>query len=169
LHGTGEAWIPLRPAEDAGSAAKKQRGKSETQSSGPRFQYKGLFPAIDEASRVSFVYRHRLDHLVSEVPCSTCGGSRLRADAAAFRFEGKRIGEMSAWPLGQTLSFFQGLRLTKSQQQVAGELLREIRNRLQFLVDVGLDYLTLDRSAPTLSGGESQRIRLASQIGSGLT
>src|SRR5204863_678872 len=61
------------------------------------------------------------------------------------------------------------LRLTKEQQRVAGELLREITNRVQFLVDVGLDYLTLSRSAPTLSGGESQRIRLASQIGSGLT
>src|SRR5205807_10157607 len=69
----------------------------------------------------------------------------------------------------ETLAVFKNLKLAKAQQHVAGELLREIRSRLQFLVDVGLDYLTLNRPAPTLSGGESQRIRLASQIGSGLT
>ncbi len=126
-------------------------------------------PALDEASRVSFVYRQRLDSLVSDVPCATCQGSRLRDDAAACRFMGHTLGEVGSWPLDKTLKFFHDLRLTKDQQQVAGELLREIRNRLKFLVDVGLDYLTLSRATPTLSGGESQRIRLASQIGSGLT
>ena len=103
------------------------------------------------------------------MPCSTCGGSRLRDDAAACRFAGRTLGELCGLPLGQTLALFKDLKLSKTQQQVAGELLREITNRLQFLVDVGLDYLTLSRPAPTLSGGESQRIRLASQIGSGLT
>jgi excinuclease ABC subunit A len=160
LHGTGDLWILLDP---------EARGKRTKSPAGIRFQYKGLFPAIDEASRVSFVYRHKLDHLVSEVPCITCGGSRLRDDAAAFRFSGYTLGQMCGLPLGETLSFFKGLKLSKAQQQVAGEVLREITNRLQFLVDVGLDYLTLSRQAPTLSGGESQRIRLASQIGSGLT
>jgi len=161
LHGTGEAWIPLERT----TPQTAERGAP----SGVRFQYKGLFPAIDEASRVSFVYRNKLDHLVSEVPCSTCGGSRLRDDAAAYRYGGYTIGQMGDLPLGQTLSFFTTAKLTKSQQQVAGEVVREINNRLQFLVDVGLDYLTLARPTPTLSGGESQRIRLASQIGSGLT
>src|SRR5262249_42868266 len=117
----------------------------------------------------SFVYRHKLDHVVSEVPCSSCGGSRLRDDAAACRFAGLTLGQLCDRPLGQTLALFQELKLTKAQQQIAGEVLREITNRLQFLVDVGLDYLTLSRPTPTLSGGESQRIRLASQIGSGLT
>ncbi|HZV06464.1 MAG TPA: excinuclease ABC subunit UvrA [Gemmataceae bacterium] len=164
LHGTGDAWIDLEPP-----------GEDDNSKRGLRFQYKGLFPAIDEAARVSPAYRQRLDHLVSEVACSTCHGSRLRDDAAACRlpFGDKRpaltLGELSALPLGETLSLFKELRLTTTQQQVAGELLREVRNRLQFLVDVGLDYLTLSRPAPTLSGGESQRIRLASQIGSGLT
>ncbi len=138
-----------------------------------RFQYKGLFPAIDEASRISFVYRQRLDSVVSEVPCAACNGSRLRSDAAACRFafgsDALTLGQLGDLELGETLKRFEALKPTKQQQQVAGELLREVRNRLKFLVDVGLDYLTLNRGAPTLSGGESQRIRLASQIGSGLT
>ncbi len=164
LHGTGDAWIELEPSSDEGQPDQ-----------GVRFQYKGLFPAIDEAARVSPAYRQRLDHLVSEVACSTCNGSRLREDAAACRLPfgtdrpALTPGQLCALPLDETLDLFKSLRLTQGQQQVAGELLREVRNRLQFLVDVGLDYLTLSRPAPTLSGGESQRIRLASQIGSGLT
>ncbi len=161
LHGTGEAWIELEPV----SAGRK----SSTPPTPTKFQYKGLFPAIDEASRVSFVYRQRLDHLVSEVACGTCHGSRLRDDAAAVRFQGFTLGQVGDFPLGRALDFFKNLKLSKSDGKVAGELLREITNRLQFLADVGLDYLTLSRPAPTLSGGESQRIRLASQIGSGLT
>jgi excinuclease ABC subunit A len=159
LQGTGEAWLALDP-----NTGTRQRGDA-----GTRFQYKGVLPALDEASRISTVYRQQLDHLVHEVPCSTCGGSRLREDAAAWRFEGRRLGELCNLPLSQALALFQELKLTKTQQQVAGELLREITNRLQFLVDVGLEYLTLSRPGPTLSGGEAQRIRLASQIGSGLT
>jgi excinuclease ABC subunit A len=174
LHGTGESWISLEDrglrVEDRGSKLGKRRSR-DSQSSilYPRFQYKGIFPAIDEAARVSASYRSQLDHLVSDVPCSTCGGSRLRDDAAAVRFLNRTLGQVGELPIGQTLSLFKDLTLTKSQRQVAGELLREVGNRLQFLVDVGLDYLTLNRPAPTLSGGESQRIRLASQIGSGLT
>jgi excinuclease ABC subunit A len=172
LHGTGEAWISLAPSTSEGSDA-PVAGAPGWQ--GPRFQYKGLFPAIDEAARVSPAYRQRLDHLVSEVPCSACHGSRLRPDAAACRFPfgvdqpSLTIGELCALPLEETLRLFRQLQLTPAQQQVAGELLREVRDRLHFLVSVGLDYLTLGRPAPTLSGGESQRIRLASQIGSGLT
>jgi excinuclease ABC subunit A len=171
LHGTGDAWISAESqVPSAESKPKKSHDSPLTTHHSPeRFQYKGLFPAIDEAARVSFVYRQKLAHLVSEVPCTTCGGSRLRDDAAAWRFLDRTLGELSNLPLGQTLQLFQGLKLSKAQQQVAGELLREITNRLKFLVDVGLDYLTLSRPTPTLSGGESQRIRLASQIGSGLT
>lgn len=150
LHGTGEEWLELP-------------------GSGLKFQYKGLLPAVDEAMRVSFTYRQRLDALVSEVACTTCGGSRLRDDAAAFRFQGLTLGQLGDLPLREALDFFLGLKLTAAQKKVAGDLLREITSRLRFLVDVGLDYLTLNRAAPTLSGGEAQRIRLASQIGSGLT
>jgi excinuclease ABC subunit A len=174
LHGTGEAWIELDPVSGgrkspgAGPGRRKTGGLTSPAHQ-VRFQYKGLFPAIDEAARVSFAYRHKLDHLVSELPCSTCGGSRLRDDAAAVRFLERTLGSLTGLPLHESLELFKSLKLTKTQQQTAGELLREIRNRLQFLVDVGLGYLTLSRPAPTLSGGESQRIRLASQIGSGLT
>jgi excinuclease ABC subunit A len=154
LHGTGEAWLSLN----------KRDGQAPV-----RVQYKGLFPAVAEAARLSPSFRQRLEHLVGEVPCSTCHGSRLRADAASVRFENRTIGQLGDRPLGESLRLFRELKLPAAQQQVAGEVLREIRNRLQFLVDVGLDYLTLSRSAPTLSGGEAQRIRLASQIGSGLT
>jgi excinuclease ABC subunit A len=171
LQGTGDAWLPLWE-DEAPAEAKKRLGRRKArppESTGIRFQYKGLYPAIDEATRVSFVYRQKLDHLVSEVPCSVCSGSRLRDDAAAARFLGFAIGEMCDLPVSQTAKLFAELKLSKERQQVAGELLREIRARLQFLVDVGLEYLTLSRPGPTLSGGEAQRIRLASQIGSGLT
>src|SRR5262249_18754701 len=168
LHGTGDVWIDLTPTPSSGARRK--------QDSVLKFQYKGLFPAIDEASRVSFVYRHQLEHLVGEVPCSRCHGSRLRDEAAAMRLPlsyqdrpNLRIGELCDLPQGQALALFKSLKLSRDQKRMAGELLREIGNRLQFLVDVGLDYLTLSRPSQTLSGGESQRIRLASQIGSGLT
>ena len=86
-----------------------------------------------------------------------------------MRFKGFTLDQISRWPLGQALAFFKDLALDADEQHIAGDLLREVRDRLTFLVDVGLDYLSLARGTPTLSGGESQRIRLASQIGSGLT
>jgi len=165
LYGTGETWLPLTSID---LSPKRKRGTSQNQT-GPTFQYKGVMPALSEAARVSFIYRQRLDYLVSDVPCTTCSGSRLRDYAAACRFMEHTIGEMCGWSLRQFFDFFQQLKLTKDQQQIAGEVMREVKNRVQFLVDVGLDYVTLSRATPTLSGGESQRIRLASQIGSGLT
>ncbi len=133
-----------------------------------RFQYKGLYPALDEASRVSPGFRGRLEHLVDEVECTVCGGSRLRDDAAAVRFRGRMIDEICRLPLGKMLADFKAWKPTATERKIAGEVYREICNRTQFLVDVGLDYLSLARPAPTLSGGEMQRIRLAAQVGSGL-
>ncbi len=150
LYGTGDDWISLEEG-------------------GPSFQYKGIVPALGEAARISYSYRHKFDDLVADVACSACQGSRIREDAAACRLIGRRIVELCEQPLRETLDFFKSLKLTKDQKQIAGEVLREVTNRLTFLVDVGLDYLSLGRSTPSLSGGESQRIRLASQIGSGLT
>ena len=151
FQGTGDTWLEL------GDKSKSQ------------IQYKGLFPAITEASRVSWVYRHRLSDMLGETACSTCAGSRLKDFASAARLGGQTMAEWGALPLDDALAAVQGLKLDRTEKQIAGELLREIVNRLQFLVDVGLDYLTLGRSTPTLSGGEARRIRLASQLGSGLT
>ncbi|WP_169973204.1 excinuclease ABC subunit UvrA [Tautonia rosea] len=154
LFGTGATWFEV-PAE------KDQPGF--------RFQYKGLFPSLEEAGRLSYLYRAKLRGMVAETSCSTCMGGRLRDDAAAVRFKNFTIDQISQWPLGRALSFFQRIKLSADERHIAGDLIREIRDRLKFLVDVGLEYLSLARSTPTLSGGESQRIRLASQIGSGLT
>ena len=136
---------------------------------GFHFQYKGLYPAVEEASRVSYEYRMKLMDLVGEKSCSVCGGDRVRPDAAAVRLKAVTLPQLARLPLRETLEFLESLELTKEQQKIAGDLLNEATHRLRFLVDVGLHYLTLDRGMPTLSGGESQRIRLAGQIGRALT
>jgi excinuclease ABC subunit A len=136
---------------------------------GVRFQWRGLFPTIDHATRNSWSFRHKLRHIVTEIPCVSCRGGRLRPDAAAVRLGGKTVVEVCDLPLADCAAFFRDLRLDERERRIAGELLKEVRDRLQFLIDVGLEYLTLHRAAPTLSGGEAQRIRLASQIGSGLS
>ncbi len=113
-------------------------------------------------------FRNWCVQFMRESTCRKCRGRRLRPESLAVTFRGKNIAEMSALNVGACRSFLDGVKLTPSEAKVAEEVLWEIRQRLRFLCDVGLHYLTLDRSAPTLSGGEAQRIRLASQIGSGL-
>ena len=171
MHGTGEQWFEV--AKVAGtlrvpSATLLPADGTRSVPATFRFQYKGLYPALEEASRVSPGFRGRLEHLVDEVDCTVCGGSRLRDDAAAVRFRGRTIDEICRMPLGKLLADFLAWKPTATQRKIAGEVYREICNRTQFLVDVGLDYLTLARPAPSLSGGEMQRIRLAAQVGSGL-
>ncbi len=156
FQGTGEQWFDC-------PAAGHDAGEPEL-----RFQYKGLYPALEEASRLSPAFRAKLEHLVDEVECSVCGGSRLRDDAAAVRLRGRTIDDFCRLPLKRLLEEWQNWKLSDREQKIAGEVNREIRNRVQFLVDVGLDYLTLARPAASLSGGEMQRIRLAAQVGSGL-
>ncbi len=159
LHGLEGEWIGVYPA-----------GKSAVDNVAPvfRFQYKGLYPALEEASRLSPGLRSRLEHLVGEVECSMCGGSRLRDDAAAVRFRDRSIDETCRIPLGKLIEEVSAWKLAPRERKIAGEVLREVSNRVTFLVDVGLEYLTLGRPTPTLSGGEAQRIRLAAQVGSGL-
>src|SRR4030042_4988776 len=106
-------------------------------------------------------------------PCPTCGGKPLRREAMAVTVDGRNIVEVTEWPILHTLEWIRQLYglstpLNKRQQAIAERILKEINERLGFLVDVGLDYLTLRRSAGSLSGGEAQRIRLATQIGSRL-
>jgi excinuclease ABC subunit A len=117
----------------------------------------------------SVVVREELAKYLNHKACPDCGGARLRREARHVLLEGKSIYEISHVPMRQTLELFRSLQLDGTRAQVAERIVREIANRLEFLVNVGLDYLSLDRSAETLSGGEAQRIRLASQIGSGLT
>jgi excinuclease ABC subunit A len=115
------------------------------------------------------VIREELAKFIASKPCPECGGSRLRIEARNVLIGGNTLHDLSRLPIRQTLNFFANLQLVGNRAQVADKIVREISARLTFLNDVGLDYLSLDRSADTLSGGEAQRIRLASQIGSGLT
>ncbi|HEY6004874.1 MAG TPA: excinuclease ABC subunit UvrA, partial [Anaeromyxobacter sp.] len=105
----------------------------------------------------------------SDKPCQTCGGERLRPESRAVRIRGKGIVDLSRLTIQEAHGWLASLDLEGNEAKIADELLKEIRNRLKFLLDVGLGYLTLDRPGPSLSGGESQRIRLASQMGSELT
>lgn len=175
LYGTGDRWISVRGSDLAQFDREQPSSRSTVSRDAPpfplgfSFQYKGLYPAIEEASRVSYAYRQQLYELVGEVPCSACGGSRLRDDAAAVRLAGKTLHQLCSLPLREALDFLKQLKLSGARKKIAGDLLTEATSRLSFLVDVGLHYLTLARPLPTLSGGELQRIRLAGQIGRALT
>ena len=129
------------------------------------FRYSGVLPTIDESARISQHHRK----LLRDVPCSACEGSRLKTDSRVVYLRDKTIVDIARLPIGESLPFFMDMELDQREQKIAGELLQEIRTRLGFLERVGLGYIDLERRAATLSGGESQRIRLASQIGSGLT
>ena len=115
--------------------------------------------------------REELNKYFTDIPCSACHGFRLKPEALAVKVAGRHIGEAAQLSVKRAGEWFMALpaELTAKQNEIAGRVLKEIRERLKFLSDVGLDYLTLARASGTLSGGESQRIRLASQIGSGLT
>ena len=112
--------------------------------------------------------RAYLDAFTAVKPCPACGGARLKPESLAVTVGEKNIAEVAALSIRKAMDFFEELPLTDRQQRIARQVLKEIRTRLGFLLNVGLDYLTLDRSAATLAGGEAQRIRLATQIGSGL-
>ncbi|MGH8765574.1 MAG: excinuclease ABC subunit UvrA, partial [Burkholderiales bacterium] len=133
--------------------------------------FEGVLPNLERRFREtdSAVVREELAKFRNTQPCPDCGGTRLRREARHVRLEQYSLPELAEWPLRRTLPFFRGLKLQGARGQIAGRIVREIASRLEFLVNVGLDYLSLDRSAGSLSGGEAQRIRLASQIGSGLT
>jgi len=138
-------------------------------SGGLQFQFKGIFPAIEAGKRLDYGFRVRFNWQLSDQACRDCGGGRLNPFASAVRLSGKTLPEVCAMPLGEACAFFDKLKLNRRQQTLAGDVLEHVGQRLASLVKVGLAYLSLDRRAPTLSGGESQRVRLSAQIGSGLT
>lgn len=133
-------------------------------------QWRGvLYEAKERFNQAqSDLYRAKMKEFMQESLCSECQGARIKPYPAATTVGKKQIAEITALPVDEALSFFQKLSLTKQERVIAEELLKEIIQRLHFLNGVGLHYLSIDRTAPTLSGGESQRVRLASQIGSGL-
>ncbi len=120
----------------------------------------------EEAS--SELYKNKMHELMIKAPCHACHGERIKPYPAAARFHKMRLPELLALPISESLNFFQNLKLTKLEKKIAEQLLSEITQRLSYLSAVGLNYLSLERSSPTLSGGESQRVRLASLLGAGL-
>ncbi len=142
---------------------------------GTRFErshaFEGIIPGFERRYKEtdSLMVREELTKYLNAKPCPECHGTRLRVEARHVFIGGKTISEISHLALGLCRAFFQQLKLIGHRAQVADKIVKEIDSRLGFLINVGLDYLSLDRSAETLSGGEAQRIRLASQIGSGLT
>ena len=132
--------------------------------------FEGIIPLLRRRHREAFSERMRLDieSFMTNTPCPVCHGARLKPEVLSILVGGKNICEVTALTVRDAINFFETLNLTERQQFIARQILKEILARLRFLNDVGLDYLTLDRAAGTLSGGEAQRIRLATQIGSGL-
>jgi excinuclease ABC subunit A len=113
--------------------------------------------------------KHEIEKFMQSVPCTVCGGKRLNKNALSVTVGGFNIADICDLSVVKLYDFFEGLKLSNQKMLIAGQIIKEIKARLNFLINVGLEYLTLSRTAGTLSGGESQRIRLATQIGSGLT
>lgn len=133
--------------------------------------YEGVVNNLSRRYResASEAARADIEKLMTARPCEACGGKRLKKNVLAITVGGMNISEVCDMPMERLQGFFDGLRLTLKEETIARPILKEIRERIRFLTDVGLNYLTLSRSSGTLSGGEAQRIRLATQIGSGLT
>ncbi len=133
-------------------------------------RFPGIIPNLARRYREtdSRIVREELAKYISSQPCPDCGGQRLSRAARNVLVDDHNLPEITSWSIEDSLSFFQQLNLAGWRGEIAERIVREVHERLQFLVNVGLDYLTLDRQADTLSGGEAQRIRLASQIGAGL-
>lgn len=139
-----------------------------------KFEYKSRFPGILEDLKRRYresqsqAIRDWLEKFMSQKPCEVCGGRRLKPEALAVTVGGRNIHELSSLSVTDSLTFFETVHFTETERTIAKQILKEIIARLGFMKNVGLDYLTLERKAATLSGGEAQRIRLATQIGSSL-
>ncbi|HEV6965154.1 excinuclease ABC subunit UvrA [Roseateles sp.] len=172
LHGSGDEDIAFTYQAESAAGKKRQVKRHHP--------FEGILPNLQRRYKEtdSAAVREDLARYMAAKPCPDCGGSRLRREArnvvlqpadAPAGFKGRPIYEVEHSTLRESLDYFEGLRLKGNKAEIGDKVIREISSRLRFLNDVGLNYLSLDRSADTLSGGEAQRIRLASQIGSGLT
>jgi len=159
LHGSGDESISFSYAGDRGTRYKRKH------------PFEGVLPNLERRYREteSDMVRDELAQFLSNLPCEECGGSRLRREARHVFVADRTLPSITELPIAVALDFFQHLELPGRRGEIAAKILKEVISRLGFLVDVGLEYLTLARAAETLSGGEAQRIRLASQIGAGLT
>jgi excinuclease ABC subunit A len=159
LYGSGREEIAFRYMNERGKPTLREHA------------FEGIVNNLERRYRESEspTVREELSKYLNTCPCPECKGTRLRLEARHVRVAGQAIYELSALPLKQAQAFFRQVKLSGHKQAIAARIVQEIESRLAFLCNVGLEYLSLDRSAETLSGGESQRIRLASQIGSGLT
>ena len=159
LYGSGKEVIEFRYLSERGTTFNREHA------------FEGILPNLERRYREtdSPTVREELAQYQSHRACPDCGGARLRKEARYVYVGQQPLHEISAWPLTRSHQFFESLNLEGNKKQIAEKILKEISERLGFLINVGLDYLNLSRSADTLSGGEAQRIRLASQIGSGLT
>lgn len=158
LQGSGEEKIDFRYVDAKGGTTRRSH------------KWEGVIPNLERRYREteSLVVREELAKYLSNQPCPDCNGTRLNRAARNVFVAGRSLPELSRLSVGDSMRFSQDLQLEGWRGEVAAKIVKEVGERLRFLCDVGLDYLTLDRSAETLSGGEAQRIRLASQIGSGL-
>ncbi|HBN8236319.1 MULTISPECIES: excinuclease ABC subunit UvrA [Pseudomonas aeruginosa group] len=158
LYGSGRENVDFRYLNDRGDIVKRSH------------PFEGILPNLERRYREteSTTVREELAKFLSTQPCPDCHGTRLRREARHVWVGDRTLPAITAMPVGEACEYAAGLSLSGRRGEIAAKILKEIRDRLQFLVNVGLDYLTLDRSADTLSGGEAQRIRLASQIGAGL-
>ncbi|QWA10910.1 excinuclease ABC subunit UvrA [Sodalis ligni] len=158
LFGSGKETIEFKYINDRGDSSVK------------RHPFEGVLPNMERRYKEteSSAVREELAKYISNRPCNSCGGTRLRREARHVFVENTTLPTISDMGIGHALSFFDEMKLSGQRAKIAEKILKEIRDRLKFLVNVGLNYLSLSRSAETLSGGEAQRIRLASQIGAGL-
>ncbi|HEX5137367.1 MAG TPA: excinuclease ABC subunit UvrA, partial [Planctomycetota bacterium] len=157
MHGGNGAFVKRR---------RKWAGKSYEIAVSDRIAYKGILPSMELAWRER--HAKTVERFVSELPCPDCKGRRLKPVALAVKFRDRAIDEVTGLAVDDALALFEGAKLEGSEALVGREIVKELRSRLGFLSEVGLGYLTLDRSAATLAGGEAQRIRLATQVGAGL-